>query len=218
MKFYKFKQVQRLVFSGWDDVDIDNPNSSSRRHKRTRVGINDTKILKFKVLCKNGIQLSNNARIVLESIYVPPYIIPENLPVAEEQAGIITVRMNNLISETFDSTDNNLNSPLLFSCEKPGQFYNNYPKMLYNFGIPQHFLNNGYIEFEVTYPNIGFPSPESLRYFNISLIIYDMNEEEFVLKDTAEVDYKDMRSHLPTNLGMLGLVPNDKSRYKTKKK
>ena len=48
MKFYRFKQVQRLVFFGYDDVLINDAGSLSKRSKQSAVGIDhDTKRLKF---------------------------------------------------------------------------------------------------------------------------------------------------------------------------
>jgi hypothetical protein len=212
MKFYKFKQVQRLVFFGHDDVLRFNPGSLSKRSKQTTSELveNDTKRLKFNFLGRNGVQLLNNARIVIESLFIPPSL-------SGMRQGPITIRANNLNGDMFDSIDNNLNSPLLFTSEDYGTFRNPSPKMLYNYNVSQSFFQNGYLELEITYPNVGI-AVNSFESFQISLIVYDINEEELVLKDTAEVDYKNMRSHLPTDLGMLGVVPNDNSRYKTKKK
>lgn len=210
MKFYKFKQVQRLVFFGYDDVLLTDLGSLSKRSKQTTTVSNDTKRIRFNFLGKNGVQLSNNAKIVIESIFLPPATVGQ-------RKGPVTLRANNLHGDTFDSQDNNLNSPLLFTTEAPGQMYNTYPKMLYNYSISQQFFTNGYIDLEITYPDVVI-GLNSFQSFQISFIVYDINEEEFVLKDTAEVDFKEMKSHLPTSLNMLALVPNDKSRYKTKKK
>ena len=215
MKFYRFKQVQRFVFFGYDDLFIDDPGSLSRTSKQSRPGIYDTKRLRFNFIAKNGIQLSNNAKLVVESLFLPAEIYTPETTVEEERKGAITVRLNKLQGETFDSQNDNLNSPLLFASQESGKFINTYPEMLYNFSISQSFFSNGYIEFEITYPNVIIPE-EGLRDFFISLIIYDVNEEELVLKDTPEVE--DIKPHSQTNLGMLGFIPLDHSRYAVKKK
>jgi len=221
MKFYKFKQVQRLVFFGSDDV-LTSYTSLSKRSKKSRVAVlNDTKTLRFNFVGKNGVQLSNNARIVIESLYLPTEIYLPDTTINERRQGPVTIRANNLQGDTFDSTDNNANSPLLFTSQTLGEFHNTYPKILYNFNVSQQFFTNGYLELEITYPNVevavnSAQGRGAFEDFYISFIIYDVNEEELVLKDTAEVDYKDMQSHLPTNLGMLGVIPNDDSRYSTK--
>jgi hypothetical protein len=49
MKFYRYKQVQRLTFFGFDDVYKEDASSLSKRSPQsTTVGVNnDTKILRF---------------------------------------------------------------------------------------------------------------------------------------------------------------------------
>jgi hypothetical protein len=207
MKFYRFKQVQKLVFFGYDDIFINDAGSLSKTSKYSEANIiNDTKRLKFNFLGKNGVQLSNNARIVIESLY---------LPTIEGKNGHITIRCNNIQSDTFDTQDNNANSPLLFNSAFGGEFHNTYPEMLYNYKVSQQFFTNGYLELEITYPNIEV-GLSNLSFFHISFIIYDVNEEELLLKDTPEVE--EYKPHAPTNLGMLGFRPNDNSRYAVKKK
>ena len=210
MKFYRFKQVQRLVFFGHDDVLLNDPGSLSKKSKQTtsELVVSDTKRIRFNFLGKNGVQLSNNAKIVIESLYLAPSL-------SGMRKGPITIRVNNLHGDNYDSQDNNLNSPLLFTTQVPGQFYNTYPKMLYNFNVSQQFFTNGYLELEITYPNVGL-SLNSFESFQINLIIYDVDEEELLLKDTPEVE--DYKPHAPTNLGMHGFIPKDNSRYSLGKK
>ena len=208
MKFYKYKQVQRLIFFGYDDVLINDAGSLSKKSKQSAVGINnDTKRLKFNFLGKNGVQLSNNAKIVIESLF---------LPQVAGIAGHITIRSNNLQGDTYDSVDNNANSPLLFSSILGGEFHNSFPEMLYNFNISQQFFTNGYLELEITYPNIEVVLNGFLDFFQISFIIYDVNEEELLLKDTPEV--KSFQSHATYNSNAFGIVPKDNSRYSLGKK
>ena len=87
--------------------------------------------------------------------------------------------------------------------------------MLYNYNISQQFFTNGYLELEITYPNIEILLG-GMYLFQISFIIYDVDEEELLLKDTPEVE--EYKPHAPTNLGMLGFIPKDNSRYSLGKK
>jgi hypothetical protein len=129
MKFYRFQQIQRLVFFGYDDVLITDEGSLSKRSKQTITQSNDTKRVRFNFLGKNGVQLSNNAKLVIESLFLPPSL-------SGARRGPVTIRANNLQGDTFDTQNNNLNSALLYTTEAPGlSFQNNYPKMLYNFNI-----------------------------------------------------------------------------------
>ena len=184
MKFYRYKQVQRLAFFGFDDVLINNAGSLSKRSAQSIAGIaNDTKTLRFNFPNLYNVQLSQNAKIVIESIHL------QNLGAAN-RAGPVTVRMNNLNTNSYDSQNNGLNSTLLYSTEQPLEpFQNNFPEMLYNFSIPQYFLQNGYIELHITYPNVEIAAG-NLGRFCVNFIIYDIDEEELVLKDTPNVDFK----------------------------
>jgi hypothetical protein len=185
MKFYRYKQVQRLAFFGFDDDLFDNAVSLSKRSELSEDDIaNDTKLLRFNLPNLHYVQLSQNAKIVIESIYL------QNLGAAN-RAGPVTVRMNNLNTNSYDSQNNGLNST-----EQPLEpFHNNFPEMLYNFSIPQHFLQNGYIELQVTYPNTDIAAID-LGRFCVKFIIYDVDEEDLVLKDTPNVDFKNYGDNL----------------------
>lgn len=184
MKFYRYKQVQRLAFFGFDDVLITDASSLSKRSPQTTTATinNDTKLLRFNVNNLYHTQLSQNAKIVIEQIRLPAF--------GNIRAGPITIRMKNLNTNSYDSQNNGLNSTLLYTTEFPLEpFQNPYPKILYNYAIPQNFFQNGYVEFEITYPNINVNLPDMTR-FMITFVVYDVDEEELVLKDTPNVDFK----------------------------
>lgn len=110
--------------------------------------------------------------------------------------------MNNLNTKTFDSDKKGLSSTLLYATDTPDEtFHNTYPKMLYNFSIAQNFLQ-GCLEFEITYPDVEIDL-QVFRKFMITFVIYDMDEEELVLKDTPEVDYKNFGPHFNTHNGRI---------------
>ena len=72
MKYYRYKQVQRLTFFGYDDILKNDNNSLSKTSAQTTdVNLYDTKRLRFDVNKIASVPLSHNARIVLESVYLP---------------------------------------------------------------------------------------------------------------------------------------------------
>jgi hypothetical protein len=189
MKYYRYKQVQRLTFFGVDDIDIsDNATLFKTSKQTTDVNVtNDTKRLRFDVNKIASIPLSQNARIVLESVYLPT-LGARNAP--------FTVRMNNLNSNSFDSENKGYNSTLVYTNDTTGLTFNNTSnELFYNFGIDQHFFKNGYIDFQITYPNANI-TLTSFSKFYISFVVYDVNEEELLLKDTPDVNFKDFGPHL----------------------
>ena len=182
MKFYKYKQLQRCTFFGFDDLNLTDDRSVIKTSPQSEATIiEDTKIFKFNINRLFQKQLSQNAKIVIESIYLPTY---------GTKAGPITVRMNNINTNAHDSQNNGFNSPLIYHSEDTGfQFNNTNPELFYNFNISNNFFQNGTIEIQVTYPNIEL-APISLVRFNISFVVYDIDEQDLLLKDTPDVDLK----------------------------
>ena len=159
--------------------------------------IEDTKIFKFNINRLFQKQLSQNAKIVIESIYIP------TLSTFTTRGGPITVRMNNINTNAHDSQNKGFNSPLIYHSEDTGfQFNNTNPELFYNFNISNNFFQNGTVEIQVTYPNTEL-DPGSLFRFNISFIVYDIDEEDLLLKDTPQVDYKNFGPHYPINNGRI---------------
>jgi hypothetical protein len=200
MKYYKYKQVQRMTFFGYDDVNMANPTSLSKISPQTVIGpiTNDTKTMRFNINRLSGIQLSQNAKLVLESIYIPNIGDPT-------RAGPVTVRMNNLNTSSHDSQNNGYSSTLIYATEVPNQqIVNTDPGILYNFSIDQNFFKNGYVEFELTFPNVLIVAGMSnLARFNISFVVYDVDEQDLILKDTPDVDFKNFGAHFNINNGRI---------------
>ena len=238
MKFYKYKQIARINCVGFDDELLDDPkayyNTPINRLNRT---VNNTKLMRFRLNGLNNIQIGKNAKLVLESIYVP---IPLDDTFDSKVRGAFTVRLKNFSSvNTFDSTNSN-SSVILFSSTVPENvqiffaqdatgklkqdalgnlthldsyrvpssfgvpFFNHSPKILYNFAIPnQNFLNQNVLEFELLYyTSVGYELIAADDYidfqgFQCSLVIYDIDEEELLLKDTDDVNFKLMRPQNP---------------------
>ena len=190
MKFYRYKQVQRLTFFGIDDVYIADASSLSKKSQQSiTVGVdNDTKLMRFNINRLFQTPLSPNAKIVIESLYLPG--------IGAARAGPMTVRMNNLNTNSHDSQNNGLNSTLLYTSETAGvSFQNTFPEILYNFSIAQNFFQNGYIEFSITYPDNNVVVASFGRFY-ISLVVYDIDEQDLLLKDTPDVDLKQFGPHV----------------------
>ena len=185
MKFYRYKQLQRCTFFGHDDLNLTDDKSVFKKSAQSEAGIiDDTKIFKFNINRLFQTQLSPNARIVIESIFIPSFVTSTN------RAGPVTVRMNNINTHSYDSQNKGFNSPLIYHSEDTGfQFNNTHPELFYNFNISNNFFQNGTIEIQVTYPNIEIDTI-TLARFNISFVVYDIDEQDLLLKDTPDVDFK----------------------------
>ena len=75
MKFFRYKQVCRVNFCGVDD-ELNNVASSYYNTKFKLFNNNEvnTKLLRFRINNLSDIKLSQNAKIILESIYIPSII------------------------------------------------------------------------------------------------------------------------------------------------
>ena len=69
MKFYKYKQLQRMAFFGFDDLNRADASSLSKKSPQstTTTVINDTKTLKFNLNKLFQTPLSKNAKIVSDA-------------------------------------------------------------------------------------------------------------------------------------------------------
>ena len=75
--------------------------------------------------------------------------------------------------------DNNIHVKLVDTV-----FENYSPEMLYNFSISQNFFQNGFIEFEVTYPDIEV---ELTQTIGAKVKEWGINIEKVTLTDLAEI-------------------------------
>ena len=72
MKFFRYKQVCRLNFNGLDD-ELNNV-ASSYYNTKSKLFDNDeknTKIVRFRINGLSDVKLSQNAKLILESLYLP---------------------------------------------------------------------------------------------------------------------------------------------------
>ena len=190
MKFYRYKQLQRLTFYGFDDTLHDDATSFSKKSPLSvTAGVdNDTKILRFNINKLFQTPLSQNAKIVIEQLYLPAMVAA--------RGGPITIRMSNLNTHSYDSQNNGFNKTLLYTTEAGDAIFENHsPEMFYNFSISQNFFQNGYIEFEIQYPDNDILI-DSYNRFYITLVVYDIDEQELLQKDTPDVDFKQFGPHI----------------------
>jgi hypothetical protein len=113
MKFFRYKQVCRINVNGIDD-ELNNIASSYYNTKfklfnNTEV---NTKLLRFRINNLSDVKLSQNAKIILESIYIPT-IIDNDLNI-KHNSNIILKLKNVSDSKCYDSSNDN-NSTIIFS-------------------------------------------------------------------------------------------------------
>jgi hypothetical protein len=202
MKFFKYKQIARLNFFGGDDLNNGNADSYYATHIKSHYYNNEVNTKRYKFYLDSvlqSVQLSNNARLSLESVYfnnIHPWDAVAGAFGNIANFGPIILRMNNISGNNWDSSNGSNGNTILYSGFNNGNIQiNPSPDVLYTFSIPNNFLRNGNIEFEIIYNmNVGIDlnladHRKILEYLNVSLVIYDVNEEELLLTGTPSVDY-----------------------------
>ena len=147
-----------------------------------------------------NILLSNNARLVLESAYLPDLFdwnrtdadwvrdAAGNVDSAESD-GPINVKIKYIHGNNWDSSQKSNGNAVLINYYDLNNncFVNPDTEQLYNFSISNTFLRNGIVEFEIIYQMLGQQNIEladnitNSRSFSdlfLSLVIYDMDEEQ----------------------------------------
>jgi hypothetical protein len=200
MKFFKYKQIARLIFFGNDDLNLNNADSYYATHVKGHYYNNEVNTKRYKFNLDSvlqSVQLSNNARLSLETVYfndIHPWDNVAGTFGNMANFGPIILKMNNISGNNWDSANGSNGNTILYS-GSTGSTTNTSPDILYTFNIPNNFLKNGNIEFEVVYNmnagiNINLADHRKiLETLNISLVIYDVNEEELLLTGTPSVDY-----------------------------
>ena len=238
MKFIKYKQVARITLYGFDDLLKGNNGSvftepinsvvyaANVDANGDQIG-NNAKRMRFKLNGLDNIKLSQNARLCIESIYVP---ILYDLNQISKTFGLYIIKMSNLSSvNCYDSHGNGQSDPVIFTSPpsltqqrlydpvnnvllstlnttSSQVFYNPNPKILYNFPISSNFLNNRQIEltfiFQFLDQNMYDVTSEPMLFdnFYISFIVYDLDEEELLLTSTQDVDFKKLGETLPRKI------------------
>ena len=207
MKYIKYKQICRFTFFGTDDELRGNVSSLSKTSSASDAAVeSDTKRLRFRFTPMNSVDLSQFAKIVIESLYMPSVVGATNTGGAGVPNailnGMVTIRTSSLSSvNNFDTENKGNNSLLMFWSYFPNtMWYNNYPETMYNFPVSKSFLQQGQLDLMVTYP-VSAGNVQNLEKFAFSVIIYDIDEEDLLLKDTPEWKKEHIRMQYPQNNG-----------------
>jgi hypothetical protein len=114
MKFFKYKQIARVNFMGYDDElnDVASSYYNTKFKLFNNIEIN-TKLLRFRINNLRDLKLSQNARIVLESCYIPTIL--ENTLEPKHNANVILRFKNISDSKCYDSSNDNNGSTIIFS-------------------------------------------------------------------------------------------------------
>jgi len=210
MKLHKYKQVCRLTFFGYDDELRDADYSFSKRNPLSGAGVlYDTKLMRFRFTSINGVDLSNFAKISIETVLIPTI---------EEMTGdntanvtnILTLRTSSLSSlNNFDSHNNGNDKSLIFYYDivdgNKVRFNNNSLEHFFNFPVYKQFIQNGQLELEVS---VGITDTNNRRLtqggldtFAITFIVYDIEEQELLLQDTPNFNKSQLKPHASINNG-----------------
>ena len=216
MKFFRYKQVARLNFIGYDDELIN--NASSYYNTKFKMFDNNeinTKLLRFRIDNLSDIKLSQNAKLILESVFIST-VHDESLNIKHNSN--IILRLKNINDSKCYNSDNNNYSILFSHCfqsrDVPGVAINTYsfdrglsftnpsPDKLYNFTVPNNFTNNTIFEFELLYfmrpgINLNVTDKSNFYKFQCSFIICDVDEEELISNDSNTVDLSKFKPHFP---------------------
>jgi hypothetical protein len=190
MRYTVHKNLVKIAVFGDDDIWATNSNSVYR----VDTSLNNCKRMRFNFNgCLNSVKLSKNARLILESLFIPTIT---NL------INYINIRVVTSTEDTnLDSGKLNTGNPILITTRANTMVYNN-SELLYNINVPSTFLSQGFIEIELESPivtaAVDFTTSGSLRPFYMTFVIIDQDEEETKDPDIAQtVEYK--------NYGRLGM-------------
>jgi len=190
MRYTKYKNFVKISVFGDDDALISN-SSSVYRIDGT---LNNCKRMRFNFNgCLNSVKLSKNARLILESLFIPTIT---NL------VNYINVRIVTSTEDTnLDSGKFSTGNPILITTRTNTMVYNN-SELFCNINVPSTFLSQGYIEIELESPvvttAVDFITSTPLKPFYMTFVIIDQDEEESQDPNIAQtVEYK--------NYGRLGM-------------
>ena len=190
MRYTVHKNFVKISVFGDDDTWISNSNSVYRIDGT----LNNCKRMRFNFNgCLNSVKLSKNARLILESLFIPTIT---NL------INYINIRVVTSTEDTnLDSGKLNTGNPILITTRANTMVYNN-SELFCNINVPSTFLSQGFIEIELESPivtaAVDFTTSGSLRPFYMTFVIIDQDEEETKDPNIAQtIDYK--------NYGRLGM-------------
>jgi hypothetical protein len=190
MRYTVHKNFVKISVFGDDDIWATNSNSVYR----VDTSLNNCKRMRFNFNgCLNSVKLSKNARLILESLFIPTITNLSNY---------INIRVVTSTEDTnLDTNKFNTGNPILITTRANTMVYNN-SEYFCNINVPSTFLSQGYIEIELECPvvtaAVDFTTSGSLRPFYMTFVIIDQDEEETKDPNIAQtVEYK--------NYGRLGM-------------
>ena len=190
MRYTVHKNIVKISVFGIDDIWLSNENSVYR----VDTSLTNSKRMRFNFNgCLNSVKLSKNARLILESLFIPTITNLSNY---------INIRVVTSTEDTnLDSGKLNTGNPILVTTRANTMVYNN-SELFCNINVPSTFLSQGYIEIELECPfvtaAVDFTTSGSLRPFFMTFVIVDQDEEETKDSNIAQtVEYK--------NYGRLGM-------------
>ena len=204
---YKNTKLMRFRFNGLNNIEIGKNTKLVLESIFVPIVLDnysDPKVKgAFTVRCKN-LSAANNfdsSNDNVSSSVLFSHTVVNNIQVFYDKVGNDEVEEN----EAEHAQENLINTTVLENhvlSSNGFSFFNHYPKILYNFDIPnQNFLNQNVLEFELIYYAMG-EFDHTIDYidfqnFQCSLVIYDIDEEDLLLKDTDDVNFKLMRPQNP---------------------
>ena len=170
MNYIKYKTVARVQLFGMSDMLKSDASSVYKSNDST---FTNAKRLRFNLNGSfNNVQLSQNAKLIVESAFFPSMNHPNNTVIVRLRTGSEDNYM--------DSYMNNAGDPIILSCLKNTLFYNPL-EILHGMRVPYNILQNGYIDIKIELPfvssNVNL-SNGVLNEFFLTFIIIDEDQEE----------------------------------------
>ena len=192
----KYKQLCRLQFFGDDNIY----NNARFQYSTVNTSIINAIRMRFDLGGNLGdVILSKNARIVVESAYIPA--------ITNATTRIAVLRLlTSTEDKTFDSKKGINGNPILFCLGLSGSAnaltnFKNGHDMFYSLNIPSNFLSKGFIEMELEIPSqtsLSIAFVNNLITFCLTLIIIDV-DPELTLDNTLAppIDYNNYNVNIP---------------------
>ena len=192
----KYKQLCRLQFFGDDNIY----NNARFQYSTVNTSIINAIRMRFDLGGNLGdVILSKNARIVVESVYIPA------LTNATTRIAVLRL-LTSTEDKTFDSKKGINGNPILLCLGLSGSAnaltnFNNGHDMFYSLNIPSNFLSKGFIEMELEIPSqtsLSIAFVNNLITFCLTLIIIDV-DPELTLDNTLAppIDYNNYNVNIP---------------------
>ena len=191
MRYTKYKKLYKVSLFGPNDEWRIKSNSQYRTPDSS---FSNGKICRFNLNgAFNDVILSKNARLILESAYIPTIT---------NVAGYVNIRIATSTQDAvFDSVKKTSGNPLLVTFSGTNQTISNNSEFFYSFNVPSTFLSKGYIDVEIEAPVVTVAITyvgNILDRFMLTFVIVDEDDEEINDPNiTQTVEYK--------NYGRLGM-------------